>query len=84
MKRLCAVIGAATLALLTACADAPTRPRPDPPGGPARGGGHGFGSGNVVPTDTAASTTATDRTGSTSEPAESTQERGGMGYGSGN
>ena len=75
---------ASLLVLLVACSDAPTSSRLGAPGGPAGNGGHGFGSGNVVPTDTAASTTAANSTDTSSVPAGAPQERGGLGYGSGN
>jgi hypothetical protein len=84
MKNVRAVIIASALAMLTACAVSPTSPRLGAPGGPARGGGLSYGSGNAVPTDTSASTTAADPSGTAAEPGESTEERGGMGYGSGN
>jgi hypothetical protein len=75
---------ASLLVLLVACSDARTSPRLSATGGPARNGGLGYGSGNAVPTDTAASTTAANPIGMASESAETPQERGGMGYGSGN
>jgi hypothetical protein len=77
-------LAASLLVLLLACSDVPTSPRPGAPHGPARDRGHGFGSGNVVPTDTAASTMAADLTSTPTAPEGSPQERGGLGYGSGN
>jgi hypothetical protein len=87
MKNLRAAIAASLFAAaLAACSEPPTGPRLDAPAGRAHNGGLGYGSGNVVPTDTTTNTTAADPTGTTAtEPADSTaRERGGMGYGSGN
>jgi len=84
MKNLRAAIAASVLAAaLAACSEGSTEPQP---GAPARSGGLGYGSGNVVPTDTSTNTTAADPTGTTAaEPTDSAGEgRGGMGYGSGN
>lgn len=72
---------AAAALLLGACTSSPTSPaRPD--AARLNGGGHGDGSGNVVPTDTteaAASTLETAATDTTGQV-----DRGGHGYGSGN
>lgn len=87
MRNLRTAIAAPILAAaLAACSGAPTTPRLDAPSGPARSGGLGYGSGNVVPTDTTTNTTAADPIGTAAtEPTDSaSQERGGMGYGSGN
>lgn len=87
MKNLRAAIAASILAtVLAACSEHPTGLGLDAPAGPAHNGGLGYGSGNVVPTDTTTNTTAADPNGTTAtEPTDpSTQERGGMGYGSGN
>lgn len=72
------------LALLASCSEAPTELRLDAPTAPERDGAHTFGSKNVVPTDTSASTTTADPTSTAAEPSVSPQERGGLGYGSGN
>lgn len=72
-------------AALTACSGDSTASRLDAPAGAARNGGLGYGSGNVVPTDTTTNTTAADPSGTTATaPTDSATQRGGMGYGSGN
>ncbi|HEX8455218.1 MAG TPA: hypothetical protein VF647_24270 [Longimicrobium sp.] len=87
MKNLRAAIAASLFAAsLAACTEGSTVPDPRAPAFPSRDGGMGYGSGNVVPTDTSTNTSAADPAGTTAtEAADSaTLERGGMGYGSGN
>lgn len=79
-RALLASVAAAAL-LLGACTSSPTSSA-RPEAARLNDGGHGYGSGNVVPTDTTEAapstleTTTTDTTGQV--------DRGGHGYGSGN
>lgn len=84
--RAAAIAASFLAAALTACSRSSTVPETRAPTAPSRNGGLGYGSGNVVPTDTSTSKTAAGPTGTTAtEPTDSaTLERGGMGHGSGN
>ena len=84
--RAAAIAASFLVAALTACSRSSTVPDARAPADPSRNGGLGYGSGNVVPTDTSTRTTAAHPAGTTAPELDdsATRERGGLGYGSGN